>query len=267
MPTHQQAVRIHAIGRAGHQCAVVLPLHDLQRCDLLRFHDQDLIHLIGQHLIQHAEHEHVPFHKLIQVGEQLCAGEPPVPGQNAVSACAAHGQARPIQMAHGDLEDGFLRAVINGQRAADARDLDVPHHAKPGNVEQLLILRPLRFAEKVGVAPPQKGGVVRLCVFPQHVIARLFQRCHVFSIAGDGLRLVKRVPVIADGRIQQQGQSCKQDQNQDKRYGIAFFLLHAELSLPLWAGWRELLPGRMRQFTRFQSAEELSAPRCSCAFW
>ena len=56
-------------------------------------------------------------------------------GKDAVGALPANGQAGPVQMPHGDLEDGFLRAMVYGQAHINFRDLDIAHDAKAGNVQ------------------------------------------------------------------------------------------------------------------------------------
>ena len=94
---------IDAVGGAGHQGAQVLPRLDLQGGHVLRLHDQDLVHLVGHHLVQHPDHKGVPLRQAVQIGEQPGAGQAPVAGQNAVGALAAGGQAGPLQMAHGHL--------------------------------------------------------------------------------------------------------------------------------------------------------------------
>ena len=66
---------------------------------------------------------------------------------------AAHGQARPFQMPHGDLQHRVVRAVINGQRAADLRDFDNPHHAVAGGIEQAFIFPLLLFRQSKDVFP------------------------------------------------------------------------------------------------------------------
>ena len=48
---HKHAVGIDGVGRAGHQGAVVLALHDRKVIGLLGQNDLDLVHLIGQHLV------------------------------------------------------------------------------------------------------------------------------------------------------------------------------------------------------------------------
>ena len=105
MPPDQKPVGVDAVGGAGHQGAEILPFDDPQRARLLGLHDQDLIHLIGQHLVQHPEQEHIPLLQLVQVGEQLGAGKSPVAGEDAVGALAAHRQAGPFQVPDGDLKD------------------------------------------------------------------------------------------------------------------------------------------------------------------
>ena len=103
MSANQQPVGIDAVGGAGHQGAVVLAFYNFQCGGILRLHDEDLIHLIGQDLIQHPQKEGIPLPELVQVGEQLGAGQTPVTGEDAVGALPAYRQAGPFQMADGHL--------------------------------------------------------------------------------------------------------------------------------------------------------------------
>ena len=84
--SHQQPMGIYAIWRAGDEGAVILAFDNLQSGGLLRLDDQYLIDLIGQHLIENPEHEYRAFLQLIEVGEQLCAGQTAMTGQNAMGA-------------------------------------------------------------------------------------------------------------------------------------------------------------------------------------
>ena len=162
-----------------------------------------------------------------------------------MGAFAAHGQAGPFQMAHGDLQDRFLRTMIDGQRAINAGDFNIAHDAKTGHIQKLLVFFLLCVAQKVGVVPFCQRCIVGLCGGPDFVILILVQICDFFGIRGNGAGLVEGVPVIADGRIQQQGQSREKHQDQQQRCEISFFLLHAGFSLPLWAG--EGVPPRRSQ--------------------
>ena len=56
-----------------------------------------------------------------------------------MGAFAAHRQARPVQMPHGNLQHGFLGAVVNRQADVDLRDLNVAHDAQTGHIQKLLV--------------------------------------------------------------------------------------------------------------------------------
>ena len=92
----QKAVGIDAVGGAGDQDAVVLSWLDGQRAQLVGLDDQDLVHFVGQHLVQHPEQKDIPLLQLVQIGKQLGAGQAPVAGDDAVGALPAHGQAGPL---------------------------------------------------------------------------------------------------------------------------------------------------------------------------
>ena len=132
-----------------------------------------------------------------------------------MGAFAAHGQAGPFQMAHGDLQDRFLRTMIDGQRAINAGDFNIAHDAKTGHIQKLLVFFLLCVAQKVGVVPFCQRRIVGLCGGPDFVILILVQICDFLGICGNGPGLVEGVPVIADRGVQQQGQPCKKDQEQE----------------------------------------------------
>lgn len=144
---------IDAIGGAGHQSAQVLPGLDLQRVHLGGLYNEDLVHLVGQHLVQHPDGEGVPLHDLVQIGKQLGAGQASVAGEHAVGALAAYGQAGPVHMAHGDLQNGFGGAVVDGQGHIDIGDLDIAHNARAAEVQKLFILLLLLLRQGEAVHP------------------------------------------------------------------------------------------------------------------
>ena len=120
-------------------------------------------------------------------------------------------------MADGDLENGILRPVVDRKRELDGRDLDVAHDAGAGDVQQAVILRTLLVGQEIAVFAFQQRLVVVSGRRPQFVIPRLIEALHVGGVAGDGLRGVEGVPVVAYSRVQKQGHACKQDQDQKKR--------------------------------------------------
>ena len=92
VPTHQQSMGVDAIRRTGDQCTEILALLDGQSRYIARFYDQDLIHFIGQHLIQNANDKGISLHELIQIGKELCAGQSPVSGEDTVGTLSATGR-------------------------------------------------------------------------------------------------------------------------------------------------------------------------------
>lgn len=188
---HQQPVGVDAVGRAGDKGAVVLPVLDRQVAEFLRLDDADLVHLVGQGLVQHVEDEGVPFRQLVQVGEQLGAGQPAVAGQHRVGAGAAHRKAAALDVADADLQSGLVGAVVDGQIDVDLVDLDVADHVGAGHVHGGVVLGQLlvRKAEAVGFAG--QGGVVGPGLREQLVVGVVVQGGHLFSVAGDGAGLVE----------------------------------------------------------------------------
>ena len=102
--TDQQAVGIDAVGGAGDQRTQVPALDDRQFIHFLGLHDADLVHLVGEGLVEDIQHEIVALFKLVKVSEQPCGGQAPVAGKDTVGALAADRQAGPFQMANGDLQ-------------------------------------------------------------------------------------------------------------------------------------------------------------------
>ena len=94
---------IDAVGGTGDQGAVVLPLFNAQVIQLIWLYGADLIHLVGQGLVQNPQNEGIPLCQLVQIGEQLGAGQTPVAGQDAVGPRPAGGQGGAFNMAHSNL--------------------------------------------------------------------------------------------------------------------------------------------------------------------
>ncbi len=113
-------------------------------------------------------------------------------------------------MPHGNLKDGFLRTVVDGQGTINAGDFNVAHDAKTGHIQQPLIFRFLLLTEQIGIASRQEGLVIGSGFLPELIIRVVVQIRHLFRIACDGAGLVEGIPVVADGRVQQQGQPYKQ---------------------------------------------------------
>lgn len=132
-------------------------------------------------------------------------------GKDAMGTCSADGEGSTLNMADGDLEDGLIGTVINGEGAVNFFDFDIAHDAVAGHIEQGEIAFLLFLGRVVTV-----GGVPEVLIIRSGVVQELF----VVDVGdiGDGLgvtsdraRLVEGVPVVADCWVQQQGQPCNQD--------------------------------------------------------
>ncbi len=66
---HQKAVGVDAVGGAGHQGDVILAVHHLEVVRLGGQYNGDLVHLVGQHPVQHRDGEGVAHLQPVQMGE------------------------------------------------------------------------------------------------------------------------------------------------------------------------------------------------------
>ena len=113
---------------------------------------------------------------------------------------------------------------------------DIAHRAEPGNVQETFICRFLLVGQSKRRFPLRKRAVIVLRRLPHFVILRSVQLRNCFCVACNRARLVHRVPVVAQARIQQQGHSCKKQQNEKGGCPVVVLFLHAGFSLPLRAG-------------------------------
>ena len=218
----KKTMGVDPVGGTGYQCTVVLSRFDQEILGVVRFHDGDFVHLVGKDLVEDTEQEDVPFRKFVQIGEKFGAGETSVTGDDAVVSGAAHGKACPFQMSHGDLQNGFGGAVVDGEGAADGRDLHVAHDAVAGEIQVGVVGRFLFLREKVGGCAAVKGQVVGFGFLPDAGVFFLIDVCHFFGVGSDGPGLGEGVPVIADCGVQQQGQPCKENKEEEKGRQFVF---------------------------------------------
>ena len=211
-----------SIPAAGNKRAVILSLYDLQCLGVLRLHDQDLIHFIRKHLVQHAQDKGIPLGELVQIGEQLGTRQAAVSGQHTVRALAAHRQARPFQMADRRLKNEFLRPVENRERNIDGGNLDISHRAVSAYVEKLRVLRCLGIRQHKILGSVRHSGIVAPGSFQNFLILGLVHFLHTFCICRDCLGLVERVYVIAHRRIEQQAKTGKEHQNKKQCADMLF---------------------------------------------
>ena len=112
---HQQAARIHPVGRAGHQCDQVLSGQNVQILRVVRLHLKDLVHLIGKDAVQHVDIEVVPGTQQVQIGEQCGGGQSPVSGEHAMGIRTAHRKRGALQVSHAPLQDLLAGPVVDRQ--------------------------------------------------------------------------------------------------------------------------------------------------------
>ena len=113
-------------------------------------------------------------------------------------------------MADGDLQDGILRAMVDGQAHVNFGNLDIAHDPLTGYVQQAFVFGLLLLGEEEAVAATTQVPVILPGGVPDGVIAGVVESGHVFGVGGDGAGLVEGVPVVADGGVQQQGQPYEQ---------------------------------------------------------
>ena len=88
----QKPVGVDAVRRACDQGAQILAFFNLEVREILRLYDPDMVHLVGEGLIEDRHREGVSFPELIEVCKKPRRGKSPVPGKQAVGALSAHRQ-------------------------------------------------------------------------------------------------------------------------------------------------------------------------------
>ena len=140
MSPHEQSMRVDGIRRACDEGHVVRPRFDCKRFGLLWQHRENLIDLIGKCLLEDLHVKDVAKLHLVELGEEFCGRQPAMSGDRRVGGRAAHGQRRGLDVPRGYLQDFFLGGVVDGHGLVEARDGDVAHHARAGEVEQAHVL-------------------------------------------------------------------------------------------------------------------------------
>ena len=74
--TNQQPVGVDAVGGAGEERAVIHAFHDEKVLKFGGGDDLDLVHLIGQDLVQDRDLEGIAQFQSVQIGKELGAGRP-----------------------------------------------------------------------------------------------------------------------------------------------------------------------------------------------
>ena len=117
-------------------------------------------------------------------------------------------------MADGDLQHRVLHAVVYGQGDADGGYLDIAHDAAAVGVQQTLVELVLRLVRVEAVLHAGQVGVIRHGGIPELGIPLVVELRDGLGIVRDDAALVEGVPPVADRRVQQQGQSCEEGQQQ-----------------------------------------------------
>ena len=71
----QQAVGVDAVGRTGQEGDEILPLLHSQGRGIIRLYDLDLVHLVGQGIIEDMNQEMIPHRQLVEIRKEARAGQ------------------------------------------------------------------------------------------------------------------------------------------------------------------------------------------------
>ena len=112
---------------------------DAHAPQIVRVDLADTRDLVGKGLSGDLHVEHVAFPQFGEPGEQGLVRHSRVPGDDAVRALAADGQARAVQMAEPVVQRVRVGPVAHGQVHADRRDLD-RRHDPVAEIQQILVL-------------------------------------------------------------------------------------------------------------------------------
>ena len=96
----------------------------------------DLIHFIGQCLIEHRDGKDITLLHFVQTGKKPGARQSTVTGQNRVGTLSSDRKTGALQMSDRDLEYRFICAMIQRQIDADGRNLDLADHPILGQVQE-----------------------------------------------------------------------------------------------------------------------------------
>ncbi len=214
MAAHEQPVRVDAVGRAGEQGAQVLALHDLQGRHVLRLHDEDLVHLVGEGAREHGDGEGVAHLHLVQVGEEPRGGKPAVRGEHGVGGGAAHRQAAPLEVAHAGGQDGVGRAVVDRQVHAQLLDGDVAHDVGGRDAERLVVLGREDAVTGQGGTEGRQVRVVGVGLGKEPLGHRAVHVAHGRAVVGHGAGLHLGVPPVRHAGIQHDGAPYEKDQHE-----------------------------------------------------
>ena len=109
------------------------------------YHGENLIDLIGEHLIQYVQIEFISRFQLIQISEQSGTGQSSMGCNHAVGAAAADRQRSSMNMTGRDLKDTFGSAVVNGDGLPDFWNGNIAHNSAALRVQKLIVIAVLQI--------------------------------------------------------------------------------------------------------------------------
>ena len=223
---------VDAVGRAGEQGYIIFSRYNLksalQRLHIILIHHiKNLVHLIGQRLIQYMNIKFISPHHLVDIGKQTGAGQSSVGRQNAVGILPADRQLRAVHMANTGLQHILRRTMVNGKLYINSGNRQISHHSVTGNVQHLPVFRTgqvfLQIAESVSVYVVAGQGFVKISgQLPLSGIVLRLQNRHRLFIAGNQLTLPVGVPLVGDRRVGKNAKPCQENQPEQQIQKFSF---------------------------------------------
>ena len=98
-------------------------------------------------------------------------------------AFPAYREGAPLNVPDRDLQDGWIRAMVNRQRALDFRDLDIANDPVSRDVQQTFIYFPFRFCHKIAFTLANQRPVISRGLVSQLFAAFFLQPGHLLRIS------------------------------------------------------------------------------------
>lgn len=197
---------IDAIGGAGHQRHIVLVRNDRKLLDLMGQDDEDLLDLIGEHLIKHGDGEGITDHELVEVCKKSCRGQSSVGGEYAVSACTADGEGCSLKMTDRNVQLSLAGAVVDRKLNTDLGNADITHDTGTGDVECIPIAADVVIMNEGGIDGKQ-AAVISMCQLKNIAVIGVVDLCDRLAVGSDGTALGFGIPPVTDGRIEHHGET------------------------------------------------------------
>ena len=233
---HQQAMVVHAIGRACDERYLVGAGLDGQRLHLLGQHHLGVHHLVGERLVHGVQQHQVAGLQRMDVVEHAQVAHARMRGEHAMRRGAAHRQARALQVADARHKDFLARAVVDGHAHVDGGDLDPAHHGVAVKDELLSVGLDLVGGELGGLA---RQLLVKGARLEQDALAFLGrQRVHGAGHGADLVEHARGLEPVQDPRPGHKAHANKDDDDGDEPVGPARQSLATTLGLWLRFGLR-----------------------------